>query len=80
MKLKKAAEPVDSSIEETLTFYAYPTQHWIKLKTNNPMERQLKEARRRTKVVGAFPDGHSALMLVAATLRHVSAASWGTRK
>jgi hypothetical protein len=47
---------------------------------NNPMERLLKEARRRTKVVGAFPDGHSALMLVSARLRHVSATTWGTRK
>jgi transposase-like protein len=44
------------------------------------MERLLKEARRRTKVVGAFPDGKSALMLVAASLRHVSATSWGLRK
>jgi transposase-like protein len=44
------------------------------------MERLLKEARRRTKVDGAFPDGHSALMLVAVRLRHVSATSWGTRK
>ena len=44
------------------------------------MERLLKEARRRTKVVGAFPNGNSALMLVAARLRHVSATHWGTRK
>jgi transposase-like protein len=44
------------------------------------MERLLKAARRRTEVVGAFPDGHSALMLVAARLRHVSATSWGTQK
>jgi transposase-like protein len=80
MKLAKAAELVETSIHETLTFYAYPPQHWLKVKTNNPMERLLKEARRRTKVVGAFPDGHSALMLVAARLRHVSATNWGTRK
>ena len=80
MKLKVAAELVDDKIRETLSFYAYPSQHWIKLRTNNPMERLLKEARRRTKVVGAFPDGHSALMLVAARLRHVSATTWGTRK
>ena len=80
IKLRTAAELVESSIHETLTFYAYPPQHWIKLKTNNPMERLLKEARRRTKVVGAFPDGHSALMLVAARLRHVSATTWSTRK
>ncbi len=80
MKLKAAAELVATSIDETLTFYAYPPQHWLKLKTNNPMERLLREARRRTKVVGAFPDGHSALMLVAARLRHVSATNWGLRK
>lgn len=80
MKLRAAAELVESSICETLTFFSYPPQHWIKLKTNNPMERLLKEARRRTKVIGAFPDGQSALMLVAARLRHVSATTWGTRK
>lgn len=72
MKLRKAAELVEQHIGETLTYYAYPRSHWLKLKTNNPMERLLREVRRRTKVVGAFPDGHSALMLVAARLRHVS--------
>jgi len=80
MKLRAAAELVEHAIHETLTFFAYPPQHWLKLKTNNPMERLLKEVRRRTKVVGAFPDGHSALMLVSARLRHVSATTWGTRK
>jgi transposase-like protein len=80
MKLKAAAELVESSIHETFAYFAYPSQHWIKIRTNNPMERLLKEARRRTKVVGAFPDGNSALMLVAARLRHVSSTAWGTRK
>ena len=80
MKLKTAAELVEKSIHETFAYFAYPPQHWLKIKTNNPMERLLKEARRRTKVVGAFPDGNSALMLVAARLRHVSSTTWGTRK
>jgi transposase-like protein len=80
MKLKSAADLVEKSICETFTYFAYPPQHWLKIKTNNPMERLLKEARRRTKVVGAFPDGNSALMLVAARLRHVSSTTWGTRK
>ena len=80
MRLKAAAELVEKSIHETFAYFAYPPQHWLKLKTNNPMERLLKEARRRTKVVGAFPDGNSALMLVAARLRHVSSTTWGTRK
>ena len=80
MKLKAAADLVEKSIHETFAYYGYPPQHWLKIKTNNPMERLLKEARRRTKVVGAFPDGNSALMLVAARLRHVSSTTWGTRK
>jgi len=80
MKLSAAAKLVEDKIDETLTYYAFPSQHWLKIKTNNPMERLLREARRRTKVVGAFPDGHSALMLVTARLRHVSATQWGTRK
>ena len=80
MKLKAAAELVEGSVHETLAYYGYPPQHWLKIKTNNPMERLLKEARRRTKVVGAFPDGNSALMLVAARLRHVSSTHWGTRQ
>lgn len=63
-----------------LTYYRYPSEHWLKLKTNNPMERLFPEVRRRTKVVGAFPGGHSALMLVAAPPHHVSPTSWGTRK
>ena len=80
MKLKAAADLVEKSIHETFAYYGYPPQHWLKIKTNNPMERLLKEARRRTKVVGAFPDGNSALLLVAARLRHVSSTTWGTRK
>jgi len=80
MKLRAAADLVEKSIHETFAYFAYPPQHWLKIKTNNPMERLLKEARRRTKVVGAFPDGNSALMLVAARLRHVSSTAWGTRK
>tara|TARA_B100000614_G_scaffold233123_1_gene228222 strand:- start:154 stop:1365 length:1212 start_codon:yes stop_codon:yes gene_type:complete len=80
MKLGKAAELVESKIAETLTYYAYPPTHWIKLRTNNPMERIMREIRRRTRVVGAFPDGESAVMLVGARLRHVASTSWGTRK
>jgi len=80
MRLGKAADLVASKIAETLTYYAYPPTHWIKLRTNNPMERIMREIRRRTKVVGAFPDGESAVMLVGARLRHVASTSWGTRK
>jgi len=80
MKLPKAAELLTEGIDETLTYYAFPQQHWRRIRTNNPLERILREVRRRTRVVGAFPDGNSALMLVAARLRHISATKWGTKK
>jgi transposase-like protein len=80
MKLSKAAELVESHIEETFSFYAFPDQHWIKLKTNNPLERIMREIRRRTRVVGAFPDGQSALNLAAARLRHIAGTKWSTKR
>jgi putative transposase len=80
MKLAKAAEIVENGIEETLSYYALPPEHWRCLRTNNPLERLMREIRRRTRVVGAFPDGKSALMLVAARLRHVAATRWGTKR
>jgi len=80
MKLAKAAEIVENGIDETLSYYAMPPEHWRCLRTNNPLERLMREIRRRTRVVGAFPDGKSALMLVAARLRHVAATKWGTKR
>ena len=43
-------------------------------------ERLNREIRRRTRVVGTFPDGNSALMLVCARLRHVAGTQWGSKK
>lgn len=80
MKLKKAAEMIQVGVEESLSYTFFPREHWRNIKTNNPLERILREVRRRTRVVGAFPDGHSALMLVAARLRHVAGTKWGTKK
>lgn len=80
MKLAQAAEMVEASIEETLCYMAFPREHWRSLRTNNPMERLIKEVRRRTRVVGAFPDGKSALMLVSARLRYVTGTKWGLRR
>ena len=80
MKLSNAAKIVEEGAKETLSYYAFPSQHWRSLRTNNPLERLMREIRRRTRVVGAFPDGQSALMLVAARLRHVSATRWGNRQ
>ncbi len=80
MRLAKAAEIVENGIDETLSYYSLPPEHWRCLRTNNPLERLMREIRRRTRVVGAFPDGNSALMLVAARLRHVASTRWGTKR
>lgn len=80
MKLSAAAKRLESSIEETLTYMDFPPQHWTRLRTNNTLERLNREIRRRTKVIGAFPDGQSALMLVCARLRHVAASEWSSRR
>jgi len=80
MKLTHAAKIVEEGGKETLSYYDFPGQHWRSIRTNNPLERLMREIRRRTRVVGAFPDGQSALMLVAARLRHVAATRWGTRQ
>ena len=79
-RLVRAAELIEAHVGETLTFYAFPDCHWIKLRTNNPLERIMREIRRRTRVVGAFPDGQSCLNLAAARLRHIAATQWSTRK
>lgn len=78
MKLRKAAEKVETDIAETLAYMQFPREHWLRIRTTNMLERLLREVRRRTRVVGNFPDGNSAVMLVAARLRHVSSTKWGT--
>lgn len=80
MRLGKAAELVRAGIEETLAYMAFPREHWRSIRTNNMLERIMREIRRRTRVVGAFPDGRSALMLVAARLRHIAGTKWGRRR
>ena len=79
MKLARAATCVEQGAAETLSYMAFPREHWTRIRTNNTLERIMREIRRRTRVVGAFPDGHSALMLVAARLRHIAGTKWGTR-
>ena len=80
MRLNEAAKKVEDGIEETLTYMDFPSQHWLKIRTNNVIERMNREIRRRTRVVGTFPDGKSALMLVCARLRYVSGKEWGTKR
>ena len=70
----------EDGIEETLTYCDFPSEHWTRIRTNNVIERLNREIRRRTRVVGTFPDGNSALMLVCARLRHVAGTQWGNKK
>jgi len=80
MKLKEAAKKVEESVEETLTYCDFPSEHWTRIRTNNVIERLNREGSRRTRVVGTFPVGNSALMLVCGWLRHVAGTQWGNKK
>lgn len=80
MKLKEAADKLEKGIEETLSYMAFPYEHWLKIRTTNLVERINREIKRRTRVVGTFPDGNSALMLVCARLRHVTGTQWGVKR
>jgi putative transposase len=79
MRLGEAATIVRTGVDETLSYMTFPREHWTRIRTNNVLERIMREIRRRTRVVGNFPDGKSALMLVAARLRHIAGTKWGRR-
>ncbi len=80
MKLPAAAALVRDSIEETFSYYAFPSEHHRFLRTNTLLERIMREIRHRTRLVAAFPDGYSALLLVCVRLRHVASKTSGTKR
>lgn len=80
MELREAAKVVRGSYAETLAYAGFPQEHWRRIRTNNAIERINREIRRRTRVVGTFPDGRSALMLVTARLKYVAESEWGSRR
>ena len=80
MRLGEAAKVVRGGYAETLTYTRFPAAHWRRIRTNNAIERLNREIRRRTRVVGTFPDGKSALMLVTARLKYVAESEWGSRR
>ena len=79
-RLREAAKVVREGFAETLTYTRFPREHWRRIRTNNAIERLNREIRRRTRVVGTFPDGNSALMLVTARLKYVAESEWGSRR
>ncbi len=80
LRLAKVAQWLEETVDETLVYYAFPDEHWRRIRTNNPLERIMREIRRRTRVVGAFPDGQSALNLAASRLRHIAGTKWSAKR
>lgn len=80
--LKAAASCLREGMGEATTYLLdeYPPEHRRRIRTNNMIERLNREIRRRTRVVGSFPDGRSALMLICARIRYVTANQWSTRR
>ena len=81
-KLREAAKCLREGIGETTTYLLddYPREHRRRIRTNNMIERLNREIRRRTRVVGSFPVGRSALMLICARVRYVTSSEWSTRR
>ena len=64
MKYPSAVECLTEDIEDCLTYYKYPYQHWLRIRTTNIIERSFKEVKRRVKVAGRFQNEERALTMV----------------
>ncbi len=80
MRLPKVADWLEETVEETWVYHTFPHEHWRRIRTDNPLERIMREIRRRTRVVGAFPDGQAALTLAAARVRHIAGTKGSSKR
>jgi putative transposase len=67
-KLPALAAMLTDAKEDLTAFASFPTSHWVKIWSTNPLERVNKEVKRRTNVVGVFPDDAAVLRLAGAVL------------
>lgn len=67
-RFPEAMQTLENSLDEVLTFYSFPPEHWKKISSTNPLERLNREIRRRTRVVGVFPSKNSCRRLMGMVL------------
>jgi putative transposase len=75
----EATSCLEHGFAAATTYYAFPKEHWVRIRTTNGLERLHCEIKRRTRSAGAFPDRASALRLITAVALQVTSL-WSDRR